>query len=69
MILRTKITEKVFHKTTKFSLEELERALSNIDNIRRRHDQMVEMLPMSEKEFLAFNDRIVFLKIWFCRIN
>ena len=57
-----KITEKVFHKTTKFSLEELERALSNIDNIRRRHDQMVEMLPMSEKEFLAFNDRIVFFE-------
>ncbi len=57
-----KITEKAFKKETKFSLEELERALTNIDGIRRRHDQMVEMLPMSEKEFLAFNDRIVFFE-------
>ncbi len=57
-----KITERAFQKATKFSLEELERALTNIDNIRRRHDQMVEMLPMSEKEFLAFNDRIVFFE-------
>lgn len=57
-----KITEKVFKKSTKFSLEELDRALTNIEGIRRRHDQMVEMLPMSEKEFLAFNDRIVFFE-------
>ena len=57
-----KITEKAFHKATKFSLEELERALANIENVRRRHNQMVETLPMSEKEFLAFNDRIVFFE-------
>ena len=57
-----KLTERAFKKATKFSLEELERALANIDSIRRRHDHMVEMLPMSEKEFLAFNDRIVFFE-------
>ena len=58
-----KITEKAFKKSTKFTLEELERALTNIEGVRRRHAQMVDMLPMSEKEFLAFNNRIVFLKI------
>ena len=57
-----KITEKVFKKSTKFSLEELERALANIEDIRRRHKQMVNMLPMAEKEFLAFNNRIIFFE-------
>ena len=57
-----KITEKAFKKATKFTLEELERALTNIEGIRRRHAQMVETLPMSEKEFLAFNDRIIFFE-------
>lgn len=57
-----KITEKAFKKATKFSLEELQRALDNIGNVRRRHDQMVDTLPMSEKEFLSFNDRIVFFE-------
>ena len=57
-----KITEKAFKKATKFSLEELQRALDNIENVIRRHDQMVEILPMTEKEFLSFNDRIVFFE-------
>ena len=57
-----KITEREFKKKTKFTLPELERALANIEDVRRRHNQMVEMLPMSEKEFLAFNDRIVFFE-------
>jgi len=57
-----KITEKEFRKKTKFSLEELERALANIEDVRRRHDQMVEMLPMSEQEFISFNNRIVFFE-------
>ena len=57
-----KITEREFKKKTHFPLEELERALANIEDVRRRHNQMVEMLPMSEKEFLAFNDRIVFFE-------
>ena len=57
-----KISEKDFKKKTKFSLEELERALDNIEAVRARHDRMVEALPMTEKEFLAFNDRIVFFE-------
>lgn len=57
-----KITERDFKKKTKFTLPELERALSNIEDVRRRHNQMVETLPMSEKEFLAFNDRITFFE-------
>ena len=57
-----KMTEKAFKKATKFSLEELQRALDNIENVIRRHDQMVEILPMTEKEFLSFNDRIVFFE-------
>ncbi len=57
-----KITEREFKKKTKFTLPELERALTNIDDVRRRHNQMVDMLPMSEKEFLAFNDRIIFFE-------
>lgn len=57
-----KMTEREFKKKTKFTLPELERAIANIDDVRRRHDRMVEMLPMSEKEFLAFNDRIVFFE-------
>jgi len=55
-----KISEKEFKKRTKFSLEELERGLTEVENVRRRHSQMVETLPMSEREFLSFNDRIVF---------
>lgn len=57
-----KITEKEFRKQTKFTLAELERALSNIEDVKRRHEQMVETLPMTEKEFLSFNDRIVFFE-------
>ena len=57
-----KISAKEFKKQTKFSLEELERALANIETVRARHDRMVEALPMTEKEFLAFNDRIVFFE-------
>lgn len=57
-----KIKERDFKKKTKFTLAELERALTNIDDVRRRHNQMVDTLPMSEKEFLAFNDRIVFFE-------
>ena len=57
-----KLTEKAFKKATKFTLAELERALANIEDVRRRHDQMVEMLPMTEREFIAFNNRIVFFE-------
>ena len=57
-----KITEKEFKKATKFTLPELERALANIEDVQRRHAQMAETLPMTEKEFLAFNDRIVFFE-------
>ena len=57
-----KITEREFKKKTKFTFEELDRALTNIEDVRRRHNQMVDMLPMSEKEFIAFNDRIVFFE-------
>lgn len=57
-----KITEREFKKRTKFSLEELERALANIDEVRRRHAHMVDMLPMTEREFLSFNNRIIFFE-------
>ncbi len=57
-----KITEKEFKKKTKFPLEELEKALENIESVRARHSRMVEALPMTEKEFLSFNDRIVFFE-------
>ncbi len=57
-----KITDKAFKKATKFSLPELERALANIEEVRRRHNQMVEMLPMTEKEFISFNNRIIFFE-------
>ncbi len=57
-----KITEKEFKKATKFTLAELEERLANIEEVRRRHAQMVDMLPMTEKEFIAFNDRIVFFE-------
>lgn len=57
-----KISEKDFKKKTKFTLEELDRALTNIEAVRARHDRMVETLPMTEKEFLSFNDRIVFFE-------
>ena len=57
-----KLSEKAFKKATKFTLPELERALANIEDVRRRHDQMVEMLPMTEREFIAFNNRIIFFE-------
>ena len=57
-----RLTEKAFKKATKFTLPELERALTNIEDVRRRHDQMVEMLPMTEREFIAFNNRIIFFE-------
>ena len=57
-----KITDKDFKKATKFSLPELERALANIEEVRRRHNQMVETLPMTEKEFISFNNRIIFFE-------
>lgn len=57
-----KISEKEFKKKTKFTIEELERALTNIEGVRARHERMAEALPMTEREFLSFNDRIVFFE-------
>ena len=57
-----KVSEKEVKRRTKFYPEELQRALDNIEDVRRRHDRLVEVLPMSEKEFVAFNDRIVFFE-------
>ena len=57
-----KISEKEFKKKTKFSLEELNRALNNIEDVQRRHAQMIDMLPMTEKEFISFNERIIFFE-------
>ncbi len=57
-----KISEKEFKKKSKFTIEELERALANIEGVRARHDRMAEALPMTEREFLSFNDRIVFFE-------
>ena len=57
-----RITPKEFKKRTKFTIEELERALTNIDGVRARYRRMTESLPMSEREFLSFNDRIVFFE-------
>lgn len=57
-----KLTDKEFRKKTKFTLPDLERALTNIESVRERHDRLVDSLPMTEKEFLAFNDRIIFFE-------
>lgn len=57
-----RIAPKEFKKHTKFTIEELEKALTNIETIRARYRRMTESLPMSEREFLAFNDRIVFFE-------
>lgn len=57
-----KISEKEFKKKTKFTIEELERALTNIEGVRARHERMAEALPMTEREFLSFNDRIIFFE-------
>ncbi len=57
-----KISEKEFKKKTKFTIEELERALANIEGVRARHERMAEALPMTEREFLSFNDRIIFFE-------
>ena len=57
-----KISEKEFKKKNKFTIEELERALTNIEGVRARHERMAEALPMTEREFLSFNDRIIFFE-------
>ena len=40
----------------------MERALTNIEGVRARHERMAEALPMTEREFLSFNDRIIFFE-------
>ncbi|MDR0292296.1 MAG: sigma-70 family RNA polymerase sigma factor [Elusimicrobium sp.] len=57
-----KITRADLKKKTGFTYEELEKAVINIDGVRSRHDKTINTLPMSEKEFIAFNDRIVFFE-------
>ncbi|ACC97872.1 RNA polymerase, sigma 70 subunit, RpoD family [Elusimicrobium minutum Pei191] len=57
-----KISKAELKKKTRFTYEELETAINNIDMIRSRHEKLINTLPMSEKEFLAFNDRIVFFE-------
>jgi len=59
---KNKITRAELKKKTGFSYEELERAVANIDGVRSRHDKLINTLPMTEKEFIAFNDRIVFFE-------
>ncbi|MCL2887913.1 MAG: sigma-70 family RNA polymerase sigma factor [Elusimicrobia bacterium] len=57
-----KTTHADLKKRTGFTYEELEKAVANIDGVRSRHEKIVNTLPMSEKEFIAFNDRIVFFE-------
>ncbi|MGB2578734.1 RNA polymerase primary sigma factor [Elusimicrobium simillimum] len=57
-----KITKAELKKQTGFTFEELEKAIENIDGVRNRHEKLVNTLPMSEKEFIAFNDRIIFFE-------
>ncbi|WP_428897468.1 RNA polymerase primary sigma factor [Parelusimicrobium proximum] len=57
-----KITKPQLKKETGFTYEELERAIENIDNVKSRYDKMLSYLPMSEKEFLSFNNRIIFFE-------
>lgn len=59
---KNKITKNDLKKQTNFSYEDLERAVGNIDSVKTRHEKLLSTLPMSEKEFLAFNDRIVFFE-------
>ncbi len=60
--VKGKITHAQLKKETNFSFEELERAITNIDGVKNRHEKMLQTIPMSEKEFLAFNDRIIFFE-------
>ncbi|WP_424245866.1 RNA polymerase primary sigma factor [Elusimicrobium posterum] len=57
-----KITKTDFKKQTKFTYEEIEKAFETIDVVINRHKKLVDILPMTEQEFLAFNDRIVFFE-------
>jgi len=57
-----KITHAELKKKTNFTYEELDRAVTNIDGVRARHEKLIATLPMTEKEFIAFNDRIVFFE-------
>lgn len=55
-----KMTKAELKKKTGFTYEELERALDNINGVYSRHEKLLATLPMSEKEFISFNNRIVF---------
>lgn len=60
---KKKIKEsELIKKTHAQSAADLERAIKNIDGVKKRYERLLQTLPVSEKEFLSLNDRIAFFE-------
>jgi len=60
---KKKIREsELTRKTHAQSAADLERAIKNIDGVKKRYEKLLQTLPVSEKEFLSLNDRIAFFE-------
>lgn len=60
---KKKIRESELIKETHAqSAADLERAIKNIDGVKKRYERLLQTLPFSEKEFLSLNDRIAFFE-------
>ena len=58
-----KISESALCKKTKAqNAADLQRAIKNIETVKKRYDKLLSTLPMAEKEFLSLNDRIDFFE-------
>jgi len=57
-----KITAKKLEKESGFPPSEIQRAAENMDSIKSRLKRIESSLPMPIKEFLSFNERIIFFE-------
>ncbi|MCX7647193.1 MAG: sigma-70 family RNA polymerase sigma factor [Elusimicrobiales bacterium] len=57
-----KMTKEEFKKTHNFFPKEVEAAIENINNIKQKEAQLLKNIPQNIDEFLALNDKILFLE-------
>ncbi|MGC8729609.1 MAG: sigma-70 family RNA polymerase sigma factor, partial [Elusimicrobiales bacterium] len=57
-----KMTKEEFKKLHNFFPKEVEAAIENINNIKQKEAQLLKNIPQNIDEFLALNDKILFLE-------
>jgi len=60
--LSGKMTKDEFKEIHNFTIKEVEAAIQNIKNLKQKEEFLIKSVPQNIDEFLALNDRILFLE-------